>query len=86
MNTEIDVIREVILKYLFFIKYNFNLFFKEARSILHFCVKKNALNLLEGSCTHLLEGWLSVMNVLSVHVPLPFINICKLFFGVTRTD
>uniref|UniRef100_A0A914M5A3 Uncharacterized protein n=2 Tax=Meloidogyne incognita group TaxID=654580 RepID=A0A914M5A3_MELIC len=48
---------------------------EEARSILHFCVKKNALNLLEGSCTHLLEGWLSVMNVLSVHVPLPFINI-----------
>lgn len=48
---------------------------EEARSILNFCVKKNALNLLEGSCTHLLEGWLSVMNVLSVHVPLPFINI-----------
>ncbi|KAL3121799.1 hypothetical protein niasHT_002027 [Heterodera trifolii] len=47
---------------------------KEAAAILDYCMLRNARNLLEGACVRLLEGWLSVMNVLSVHCPLPFID------------
>lgn len=38
---------------------------------------KNARNLLEGACSHLLEGWLSLVNVLSVHAPMPIIDMSK---------
>lgn len=48
---------------------------EEAKSLLDYCVKKNAQNLLEGACTHLLEGWLCLINILAIHVPLHFINI-----------
>uniref|UniRef100_A0A914GU12 Uncharacterized protein n=1 Tax=Globodera rostochiensis TaxID=31243 RepID=A0A914GU12_GLORO len=47
---------------------------EEACAILNYCMKRNARNLLEGACVHLLEGWLSVLNVLSLHCPLPFID------------
>lgn len=55
---------------------------QEARAILDFCVRRNARSLLEGACVHLLQGWLSVVNVLALHVPLPFIDTSKFFFQI----
>uniref|UniRef100_A0A915DWS5 Uncharacterized protein n=1 Tax=Ditylenchus dipsaci TaxID=166011 RepID=A0A915DWS5_9BILA len=49
--------------------------------ILEFCAQHNARNLLEGACIHLLSGWLSVVNVLSLSAPFRLfiqINIKRL--------
>uniref|UniRef100_A0A7E4WAH4 Nucleoporin NUP188 homolog n=1 Tax=Panagrellus redivivus TaxID=6233 RepID=A0A7E4WAH4_PANRE len=47
----------------------------ECHSIIAYCVRYNARRLLEGSCVHLLSGWVAVINVLAFFAPINFVDI-----------